>query len=87
MAVFLHAERYDRIPDGFIGHLESKIDIEISVNYEEAAGEWVWKPAGFKTPEEVRAVKSRLKPRPPNILEFSAASKNRCSGRFLAFLA
>jgi integrase len=34
MVVFLHAEKYERIPDGFTANLESKIDIETSSNYE-----------------------------------------------------
>ena len=34
MVVFLHAEKYDRIPEGFTANLESKIDIESSSNYE-----------------------------------------------------
>jgi integrase len=34
MVVFLHAEKYDRIPEGFTTNLERKIDIESSSNYE-----------------------------------------------------
>jgi integrase len=34
MVVFLHAEKHERIPDGFTGNLESKIAIESSSNYE-----------------------------------------------------
>jgi integrase len=34
MVVFLHAEKHERIPDGFTANLESKIDIESSSNYE-----------------------------------------------------
>ncbi|MGA7792222.1 MAG: hypothetical protein WCA19_04235 [Candidatus Acidiferrales bacterium] len=41
MVVFPHTERYDRIPDGFTGHPERKIDIETFANYEEAAGNWM----------------------------------------------
>jgi len=34
MVVFLHAEKYERIPEGFTANLENKIDIESSSNYE-----------------------------------------------------
>ena len=34
MVVFLHAEKHERIPDGFTANLESKIQIESSSNYE-----------------------------------------------------
>ena len=34
MVVFVHAEKYERIPEGFTVNLESKIDIESSSNYE-----------------------------------------------------
>lgn len=34
MVVFLHAEKYERIPEGFTANLESKINIESSSNYE-----------------------------------------------------
>ena len=34
MVVFLHAEKHERIPDGFTANLESKIEIESSSNYE-----------------------------------------------------
>jgi integrase len=34
MVVFLHAEKHERIPDGFTANLESKIDIETSSDYE-----------------------------------------------------
>lgn len=34
MVVFLHAEKYDRIPEGFTANLKGKIDIESSSNYE-----------------------------------------------------
>ncbi len=34
MVVFLHAEKYERIPEGFTANLESKIDIETSSDYE-----------------------------------------------------
>jgi integrase len=34
MVVFLHAEKHERIPDGFTANLESKIAIESSSNYE-----------------------------------------------------
>jgi integrase len=34
MVVFLHAEKHERIPDGFTANLENKIDIESSPEYE-----------------------------------------------------
>jgi hypothetical protein len=34
VVVYLHAEKHERIPDGFTTNLESKIDIETSSNYE-----------------------------------------------------
>ena len=34
MLVLLHAEKYERIPEGFTSNLERKIDIETSSNYE-----------------------------------------------------
>jgi integrase len=34
MVVFLHAEKHERIPEGFTANLESKIDIETSSDYE-----------------------------------------------------
>jgi len=34
MVVFLHAEKYDRVPEGFTANLERKIDIESSSDYE-----------------------------------------------------
>ncbi len=34
MVVYLHAEKYDRVPEGFTANLERKIKIESSSNYE-----------------------------------------------------
>jgi hypothetical protein len=34
MVVFLHAEKYGRIPEAFTANLESKLDIQSSSDYE-----------------------------------------------------
>jgi integrase len=49
--VFLHAEKYGRIPDGFTVNLASKIHIECSTDYE----------AVILTPEQTFAILKRMK--------------------------
>ena len=50
LVVFLHAEKYDRIPNGFTANLESKIDIETSSDYE----------AVILTPEQTFTILQRM---------------------------
>ena len=51
MVVFLHAEKHERIPDGFTANLESKIDIESSSDYE----------AVILTPKQTFTILKRMK--------------------------
>jgi integrase len=63
MAVFLHAEKYERVPEGFTINLERKIDIESSSNYQ----------AVILTPAQTFAI-LRLLPQPHQTLTLLVAA-------------
>lgn len=51
IVVFLHAEKYERIPDGFTANLERKIDIETCSDYE----------AVILTPKQTSTILNRMR--------------------------
>ena len=69
MLLFRHAEKYERIPEGFTLNLKSKINIECSSNYE----------AVILTPEQTCAILRRMRQPERSVTLMAAATGLRFS--------